>query len=90
MLWKTGEDALRAQSSARGPDPSQSRFHGPGEEIVKGAAIETTLLLRQCPPSVAENFAVAVYDKNAVLLDKQQQLLARAEKTPLELPPLLP
>jgi len=52
--------------------------------------METVLLLRQCPSSVAENFAVAVCDMNAVLLEKQQQLLARAEKAPLELPPPLP
>jgi hypothetical protein len=58
--------------------------------MVKGAAMETVLLLRQCPPSVAENFAVAVRDMNAVLIEKQQQLLARAEKAPLELPPPLP
>jgi hypothetical protein len=50
--------------------------------------METVLLLRQCPPSVAENFAVAVREMNAVLLEKQQQLLARAEKAPFELPPL--
>ena len=88
MSWKTGEDALRTPSPARGPDPSRSRFHGRGEEMVKGAAMETVLLLRQCPPSVAENFAVAVREINAVLLEKQQQLLARAEKAPFELPPL--
>jgi hypothetical protein len=71
MPWKTGEDALRTPSPARGPDPSRSRFHGRGEEMVKGAAMETVLLLRQYPPSVAENFAVAVRDINAVLLEKQ-------------------
>jgi hypothetical protein len=58
--------------------------------MVKGAAMETVLLLRQCPPSLAENYAVAVRDMNAVLLEKQQQLLARAEETRLELPPPLP
>jgi hypothetical protein len=58
--------------------------------MVKGAAMETVLLLRQFPPSVAENYAVAVRDMNAVLLEKQQQLLARAKETPLELPPPLP
>ena len=52
--------------------------------------METVLLLRQCPPSVAENFAVAVRDMNAVLLEKQQLLLARGEEAPLELPPPLP
>src|SRR5271167_4150914 len=58
--------------------------------MVKGAAMETVLLLRQCPPSVAENFAIAVCNMNAVLIEKQQQLLARAEEAPLELlPPLL-
>jgi hypothetical protein len=41
---------------------SRSRFHGCGEEMVKGAAMETVLLLRQCPLSVAENYAVAVRD----------------------------
>ena len=66
MSWKTGEDALRAPSPARGPDPSRNRFHGRGEEMVKGSAMETVLLLRQCPPSVAENFAVAVRDMNAL------------------------
>jgi hypothetical protein len=38
--------------------------------MVKGAAMETVLLLRQCPPGVAENYAVAVRDMNAVLLEK--------------------
>ena len=52
--------------------------------------METVLLLQQCPPSLAENYAVAVRDINAVLLEKQQQLLARAEETRLELPPPLP
>jgi hypothetical protein len=56
--------------------------------MVKGAAMETVILLQQCPPSVAENYAVAVCNINAVLLEKQQQLLAQAEQTPLEL--LLP
>ena len=52
--------------------------------------METVLLLQQCPPSVAENFAIAVCNMNAVLIEKQQQLLARAEEAPLELlPPLL-
>jgi hypothetical protein len=50
--------------------------------------METVLLLWQYPPSVAENYSVAVRDINAVLLEKQQQLLARAEETRLEL--LLP
>ena len=52
--------------------------------------MEAVLLLRKCPPSVAENYAVAVRDMNAVLLEKQQDLLARAEESPLELPPSLP
>ena len=50
--------------------------------------METVLLLWQYPPSIAENYAVAVCDMNVVLLEKQQQLLARAEETRLEL--LLP
>ena len=58
--------------------------------MVKGAAIEALLLLRKCPSSVAENYAVAVCNINAVLLEKQQELLARAEELPLELPPPLP
>jgi hypothetical protein len=58
--------------------------------MVKGVAMETVILLRRCSSSVAENYAVAVCDMNAVLLEKQQQLLARAEKTPLELPLPLP
>ena len=90
MSWRTSDNALRALSPARDPDPSRSRFHGRGEEMVKGAAMETVLLLRQCPPSAAENFAVAVRDMNAVLLKKQQLLLARGEQAPLELPPPLP
>ena len=76
MSWKTGDDAQRALSPARSPNTSRSRFHGRGEEMVKGAAMETVLLLRQCPPSLAENYVVAVCDMNAVLLEKQQQLLA--------------
>jgi hypothetical protein len=40
--------------------------------MVKGATMETVLLLRQCPPSIAENFAVTVHDMNAVLIEKQQ------------------
>ena len=74
-----------ANTPARAPDTSQSRFHSCGEEMVNGAAMETVLLLRQYPPSVAENYSVAVRDMNAVLLEKQQQLLARAEETRLEL-----
>jgi hypothetical protein len=52
--------------------------------------METVLLLRQCPPTLAENYAVAVCNMNAALLEKQQELLARAEQAPLELSPLLP
>ena len=51
--------------------------------------MEAVLLLRKCPPRVAENYAVAVCDMNAVLLEKQQELLARAEESPLEQPPPL-
>ena len=67
MSW---EDAQRAPSPARARDASQSRVYGRGEEIVKGAAMEAGLLFRKCPPSVAENYAVAVRDMNAVLLEK--------------------
>ena len=45
MSWKINEDALRALSPVRDLDSSQSRFHGCGEEMVKGAAMETVLLL---------------------------------------------
>jgi hypothetical protein len=86
MSW---DGAQQAPSPARDPDLFRSRFHSRGEEMVKGAALETVLLLWQCPPSVAENYAVAVRDMNAVLLEKQQ-LLARAKETPLKLPPPLP
>jgi hypothetical protein len=51
--------------------------------MVEGAAMETVLFLWQYTPSVAENYSVAVRDMNAVLLEKQQQLLARAEETRL-------
>jgi hypothetical protein len=52
--------------------------------------MEAVLLLRQCPPGIAENFAVAVRDMNAALLEKQQELLAQASAAPLELPPHFP
>jgi hypothetical protein len=35
--------------------------------MVKGVAIETVLLLWQCPPALAENYAVAVRDMNTGL-----------------------
>ena len=57
--------------------------------MVKGAAMEAVLLLRKCPPSLAENYAVAIRDMNAILFEKQQQLLARAEQAPIEHPPPL-
>jgi hypothetical protein len=89
--WKMSwSDSVQAPSPTRVPEPSQSRFHGRGEEMVKGAALEAVLLLRKCPPSIAENYAVAVRDMNAILLEKQQELLARAEAAPLELPAPLP
>jgi hypothetical protein len=68
----------------------RSRFYSHSEEVVKGAAIEAVILLRKCPPAVAENYAVAVHDMSAVLLKKQQQLLACAELAPLELLAPLP
>jgi hypothetical protein len=68
----------RAPSPAMDPDTSRSRFHSRGEEMVKGAAMETVLLRRQCPPGIAENFAAAVRDMSAALLEKQHELLARA------------
>jgi hypothetical protein len=55
--------------------------------MAKGAAIETVILLQQCLPSVAGNYPVAAHDINAVLLEKQQKLLARAEESPLQQPP---
>ena len=55
--------------------------------MIKGAAMETFLLLRQCSPSIAENYAIAVRDMNAMLLEKQQELLARPAQAPLELSP---
>jgi hypothetical protein len=87
MSW---EDAQRAPSLVRAPNASRNCFHGHGEEMVKGAAMEAVLLLWKCPPSVAENYAVVVRDVNAVLLEKQQKLLSRAQESPHELPaPLL-
>jgi hypothetical protein len=59
---------------------SKPLFMAAARGTAHGAAIETVILLRECPPSVAENYAVAVRDTNAVLLKKQQQQqLARAE-----------
>ena len=49
--------------------------------------MEIVPLLRQCPPALAENYAVTVCDMNAALLEKQQELLAQAEQAPLEHPP---
>ena len=45
MSWRTGEDALRALLPASASNLFRSRFYGYGEEIAKGAAIETVLLL---------------------------------------------
>jgi hypothetical protein len=89
MSWAK-DSAQRAPSLAMDPDSSRSRFHGRGEEMVKGAAMETVLLLRQCLEDIAENFAVALRDMSAALLEKQHELLARASADPLELPPPLP
>jgi hypothetical protein len=89
MSWNR-DSAQQAPSPAKDPDTSKSRFHGRGEEMVKGAAMEAVLLLRQCPLGIAENFAVAVRDMSAALLEKQHELLARANAAPLELPPALP
>jgi hypothetical protein len=58
--------------------------------MVKGAAMEAVLLLRQCPPGIAENFALAIRDISAALIEKQHELLVRANAAPLELPPPLP
>lgn len=58
--------------------------------MVKGAAVETVLLLQQCPLSIIENFAVTICDTNAALIKKQQELFAQAETAPFKLPPLLP
>ena len=90
MLWNTNEGAPRAPSPVQMPELSLSRFHNRGEDMVKGAAMEAVLLLRQCPPSLAEGYAVAVRDMNAVLLEKQRELIARADVAPLELPLPLP
>jgi hypothetical protein len=57
--------------------------------MIKGAAMETILLLRQCPPGIAENYAVAVRDMNAALLEKQQGLL-ELPPTPITKCPRLP
>jgi hypothetical protein len=46
--------------------------------------------LQQCLPAVAENYDVAVHNMSAVLLEKQQQLLAYADLGPLELLAPLP
>jgi hypothetical protein len=89
--WKMSwNDSTYVPLPIRVPEASRSYFHGRGEEMVKGAALESVLLLRKCPPGVAENFAVAIRDMNAVLLEKQQNMLTRAEAAPLELPAPLP
>ena len=90
-VWKTSwhNDNERAPSPTRDLDASRSRFHGRGEEMVKGAAMEAVLLLRKCPPSLAENYAVAVRDMNAALLEKQQGLL-ELPPTPITKCPRLP
>ena len=71
-------------------EPSLSCFRNRGEEMIKGAVMEAVLLLRQCPLSLAEGYAVAVRNMNAILLEKQRELIARADAAPLELPPPLP
>jgi hypothetical protein len=70
MSWKDGNDALRALSPSKLLETSRSQFHRRGEEMDKGAALEIVLLLRQCPPSIVENFAIVVCDMNAILLEK--------------------
>jgi hypothetical protein len=43
--WKMSwSDSVRAPTPTREPDASRTRFHGRGEEMVKGAAMETVLL----------------------------------------------
>jgi hypothetical protein len=44
--------------------------------MIKGATIEAVLLLWKCLPSLAKNYTIVVCDMNAVLLKKQQLLLA--------------
>jgi hypothetical protein len=58
--------------------------------MVKGAAMEAVILLRKCLPAIAENYAIAIYNMSAVLLEKQQQLLAYAKLAPLKLLAPLP
>ena len=84
MSWDNAKQALSPVMDA---DLFRSRFHSRGEEMVKGAAMGTVLLFRQCPPSVAENYAVAVRDMNVVLHEKQQELLSRIDLQTLEHPP---
>jgi hypothetical protein len=38
--------------------------------MVKRAAMKTILLLRQCSPSIAENFTVTVRNMDATLIEK--------------------
>jgi hypothetical protein len=52
--------------------------------------METVLLLRQCPPGIAQNFDVTIRDMSAALVEKHHELLVRANAAPLELPPPLP
>jgi hypothetical protein len=54
--------------------------------MVKGAAMKAVLLLRQCSPSIAENFAVTVRDMDATLIEKscvfEQRQLHSHSQTP--------
>jgi hypothetical protein len=77
MSWRDGADAPAAPALATAAATDRGRFHGRGEEMVKGVALGTVLLLQQLPAGEAENFAVAICDMNALLIEKQQSKSAQ-------------
>src|SRR5438045_5622495 len=58
--------------------------------MIKDAALTSVHLLRNLPAGEAENFAVALQDRVAELIVKQQAQTARQAEAPLELPDPLP
>lgn len=55
-------------------------FMARGDEMVKGAAIETALILLQRPPTLTENYAVAVHNMNIALLGCSKSCLLEQNK----------
>ncbi len=92
MAWTDSDNELSVLGQEQEPKAiiGEDRFRGRGEEMLKGIIFEAIQTLHNLPAGEAENFAVAIRDMVAQLIEKQQAIIARRAEQPLRMPDQLP